>query len=89
MAHKPFVAITDSWVEVTGLITAYDSDKQYNVQNLAHCNVAFSVGASSPMTTMSYTEIHDFDVIVVPKDCIGLWAKCIGATAGILSIEEA
>ena len=89
MAHKPFVSITDSWVEVTDLITAYDADKQYNVQNLAHCNVAFCVSSSEPLATMSYTEIRDMDVIVVPKDCIGLWAKCVGATAGTLSIEEA
>lgn len=88
MAHKPFVAITDSWVEVTGLITAYDSGKQYNVQNLSHCNVAFCISASTPLTTMSYTEAKDYDITVVPKDVIGLWAKCIGATVGALSIEE-
>lgn len=88
MAHKPFIAITDSWVEVTGLITAYDADKQYNIQNLAHCNVAFCISASTPLATMSYTEARDFDIIVVPKDVIGLWVRCIGATAGSISIEE-
>jgi hypothetical protein len=37
---------------------------------------------------MSYTEAHDYDITVVPKDVIGLWARTIGATVGSLSIEE-
>lgn len=87
MAHKPIVAINQTWQELTTLIDSYSATKEYNVQLLSQGKALFCISVNAP-TTQSYTVANQYDIVVLAKSIVGCWVKMNDALTGNLSIEE-